>query len=218
VTNFIKLLFCGMCLFFYATTGWAVEQTVIFLAVQTGQQDTGSPAPGVGRTDSYLNTLESKHGVLKENRLVNPRIISFDFYKTTGSVASGFGLEVHSYEKKYTFENDSSLVNLSAVGLLYGLNFYYRGDFWFPFIGFGTGNYSAKVKEKLTTGSNTSSGSVFGQVDKPFYYKFGVRIPFNGLGIVLTQQYTSADIQVTTEDKPLSLGGSASFIGFYYGF
>ena len=203
-----------------------MEQTVVFIAVQTGQQDTGSPAPGVGRMDSYLNTLEAKHGALKENRQVNPKIISFDFYKTIGSVASGFGLEVHSYEKKYTFENDSSQVNLSAVGLLYGLNFYYRGDFWFPFIGFGTGNYSAKVKEELTTGSTnilqnnerTTYGTVFGQVDNPFYYKYGVRIPFNGLGIIFTQQYTSADFQVTTENKRLSLGGTASFIGFYYGF
>ena len=85
-------------------------------------------------------------------------------------------------------------------------------------MGFGTGNYSAKVKEELTTGNNTTSGTIFGQVDNTFYYKFGVRIPLNGLGIVFTQQYTSADFQVPTEDKPLSLGGTASFIGFYYGF
>lgn len=216
--NFVKLLLCGMCLLFCVSTGWGVEQTVVYLAVQTGQQNTGSPAPGVGRMDSYLSTLEDKHGSLKENRQVSPKIISFDFYKTTGSVASGFGMEVHSYVKKYSFENDSSQVNLSAVGLLYGLNFYYRGDFWFPFIGFGTGNYSAKLKEELTTGSNTTSGTIFGQVDNPFYYKFGVRIPFNGLGIIFTQQYTSADFQVPTEDKPISLGGTSSFIGFYYGF
>ena len=191
---------------------------MVYFAVQYGQQDTGSTAPLVGQSGSYLSTLESKHGALKENRQVNLKIISFDFYKTTGSVASGFGMEIHSYEKKYTFENDSSQVNLSAVGLLYGLNFYYRGDYWFPFIGFGTGNYSAKVKEELTTGSTTTSGTVFGQVDNPFYYKFGVRIPFNGLGIVFTQQYTAADFQVATENKRLSLGGTASFIGFYYGF
>ena len=195
-----------------------MEQTVVYLAVQNGQQDTGSPAPGVGRMDSYLNSFEDKHGELKEDRKVNLKIISFEFYKTNGSVASGFGMEVHSYEKTYTFENESSQVNLSAVGLLYGMNFYFRGDFLFPFIGFGTGNYSAKVKEKLTTGSNTTSGTIFGQVDNPFYYKFGVRIPFNGLGIIFTQQYTSANFQVPTEDKPLSLGGTASSIGFYYGF
>ena len=40
----------------------------------------------------YLNTLKAEHGSLKESRLVNPKIISFDFYKTTGSVASGFGM------------------------------------------------------------------------------------------------------------------------------
>jgi len=121
-------------------------------------------------------------------------------------------------KKKYTFENDPSQVDISAVGFLYGLNFYYRGDFWFPFLGFGTGNYSAKVKEELVTGSSTTYGTVFGQVDKPFYYKFGVRIPLNGLGIILTQQYISANFDVSTENKPISLGGTATFIGIYYGF
>ena len=86
--NFIKLLLYGMCLFFCASTGWGVEQTVVYLAVQNGQQDTGSPVPGLGRMDSYLNSLEAKHGALKENRQVNLKIISFDFYKTTGSFAS----------------------------------------------------------------------------------------------------------------------------------
>ena len=203
---------------FFKTTVWSVEQTVVYFAFQYGIQDTGSPAPVVGQTDSYLSTLETKHGSLKGNRQASPKVLSFDFYKTNGSFASGFGLEVHSYKKKYTFENDPSQVDISAVGFLYGLNFYYRGDFWFPFLGFGTGNYSAKVKEELVTGSSTTYGTVFGQVDKPFYYKFGVRIPLNGLGIILTQQYISANFDVSTENKPISLGGTATFIGLYYGF
>ena len=218
VSKVLKITFTLICLFFHVSTGWCVDQTVVYFAVQYGQQDTGNTAPLVGQSDSYLKTLETKHGALKENRQASPKVLSFDFYKTNGSVASGFGLEVHSYKKKYTFENDSSQVDISAVGFLYGLNFYYRGDFWFPFLGFGTGNYSAKVKEELVTGSSTTYGTVFGQVDKPFYYKFGVRIPLNGLGIILTQQYISADFQVATENKRLSLGGTASFIGFYYGF
>ena len=214
----LKLFLTVSCLIFFKITVWSVEQTVVYFAFQYGIQDTGSPAPVVGQTDSYLSTLETKHGSLKGNRQVSPKVLSFDFYKTNGSVASGFGLEVHSYKKKYTFENDPSQVDISAVGFLYGLNFYYRGDFWFPFLGFGTGNYSAKVKEELVTGSSTTYGTVFGQVDKPFYYKFGVRIPLNGLGIILTQQYISADFDVSTENKPLSLGGTATFIGLYYGF
>ena len=214
----LKLFLTVSCLIFFKTTVWSVDKTVVYFAFQYGIQDTGSPAPVVGQTDSYLSTLETKHGSLKGNRQVSPKVLSFDFYKTNGSVASGFGLEVHSYKKKYTFENDPSQVDISAVGFLYGLNFYYRGDFWFPFLGFGTGNYSAKVKEELVTGSSTTYGTVFGQVDKPFYYKFGVRIPLNGLGIILTQQYISADFDVSTENKPLSLGGTATFIGLYYGF
>ena len=215
---FQKLLLTGSFLILFTSTGWCVEQTVVYLAVQYGQQDTGSLAPLVGSSDSYLTTLEDKHGALKENRKVSPKVMSIDFYKTTGSVVSGFGVELHSYNKSYSFENDSSSVNLTAVGLLYGLNFYYRGDFWYPFVGFGTGNYSAKVQEQLTTGSLTNYATVFGQVDKPIYYKFGVRIPFNGVGFIFTQQYISADLEVATENKPLSLGGTASFFGIYYGF
>ena len=205
-------------LLFFTFTGWCAEETVVYYAIQYGNQDTGSPAPAVGTSDSYLSTLEAKHGALNENREVRPKVLSFDFYKTSGSFASGFGISVHSYSKSYSFENDSSSVNISAVGLLYGLNFYYRGDYWFPFLGFGTGNYSAKVQEQLTTGSSTTYGTVFGQVDKPFFYKFGVRIPLNGMGIVLTQQYISADLKVATENQSLSLGGTASFIGLYYAF
>ena len=214
----LKLFLTVSCLIFFKTTVWSVDKTVVYFTFQYGIQDTGSPVPVVGQTDSYLSTLETKHGSLKGNRQVSPKVLSFDFYKTNGSVASGFGLEVHSYKKKYTFENDPSQVDISAVGFLYGLNFYYRGDFWFPFLGFGTGNYSAKVKEELVTGSSTTYGTVFGQVDKPFYYKFGVRIPINGLGIILTQQYISANFDVSTENKPISLGGTATFIGLYYGF
>ena len=218
VSKVLKTTFTLICLFSHVSTGWCVDQTVVYFAVQYGQQDTGSTAPLVGQSGSYLKTLEAKHGALKENRQVSPKVLSFDFYKTNGSVASGFGLEVQSYEKIYTFENDPSQVDISAVGLLYGLNFYYRGDFLFPFLGFGTGNYSAKVKEELVTGSSMTYGTVFGQVDKPFYYKFGVRIPLYGLGIILTQQYISANFDVSTENKPLSLGGTVTFIGLYYGF
>ena len=213
-----KLLLTTACLFLSVFTAWSKEPIVYYFALQYGNQDTGSPAPVLGKEDSYLSTLMDKHGALKENRDVIPKVISFDLYKTGGSFASGIGIEVHSYSKSYSFENDRSLVNISAVGLLYGLNFYYRGDYWFPFFGFGTGNYSAKVQEELTTGSTDSNGTVFGQVDDPFFYKFGVRIPFNGMGIILTQQYISADMNVATEDEPLSLGGTVNFIGLYYGF
>jgi len=218
VSKLLKILFVIICLHLITSRGWCLEQTVTYFAVQYGQQDTGNTAPLVGQNGSYLESLETKYGYLKESRLVNPLVLSFDFYKTTGSVASGFGMAIHRYEKKYTFEKNSSEINISAVGLLYGFNFYYRGDFWFPFLGFGTGNYSTKVKEKLVSGTTTNYGTIFGQVEKPFYYKFGIRLPFNGLGIILTQQYIAANYNIPTEKKPLSLGGKANFVGFYFGF
>ena len=215
---YAKLLLTAVYLFLSTPTAWSEGEIVYYYALQYGNQNTGSPAPVVGSKDSYLSTLVDKHGALRENRDVDTKVLSFDFYKTSGSFASGFDLEIHSYSKSYSFENDSSSVNVSAVGLLYGLNFYYRGEYWFPFIGFGTGNYSAKVQEELSTGNTLTHGTVFDQVDNPFFYKYGVRIPFNGVGIIFTQQYITADIKVATEGEELSLGGTVTLIGLYYGF
>ena len=149
---------------------------------------------------------------------MNLKIIdrNIDFYKINGDFASGFGVELHNYKKSFSFGNNSSKVSLSAVGMLYGLNFYYRGDYWFPFIGFGTGNFSAKVKEELKTELSSNNATVFDQVDKPFYYKFGVRIPFNGFGLLITQQYISANMHVDSENEYLSLGGTGTFLGIFY--
>tara|TARA_B100000686_G_C16429492_1_gene781341 strand:+ start:113 stop:772 length:660 start_codon:yes stop_codon:yes gene_type:complete len=218
VKKFLNLILNIVFIFLFSSKAWCIEETLVFLALQKGKQDTASTAPGLLQKDSYYSSLENKHGSLNEKLEVKPTVFSFDFYKINGNFASGFGLEMHSYKKSYSFGNEGTSINISAVGILYGLNFYYRGDFWFPFVGFGTGNYSAKVKEELKTDSNTSYGTVFGQVDKPFFYKFGLRIPLNGFGIIITQQYISANMKVDTENKPLSLGGIGSFLGIYYGF
>ena len=163
-----------------------------------------------------MYSLEEKFGSLKENREVTPTVFSFDFYKIKGNFASGFGIELHNYKKSFSFENNRSTVNLSAVGMLYGLNFYYRGDYWFPFIGFGTGNFSAKVKEELKIENSSTNATVFDQVDRPFFYKFGVRIPFNGFGLLITQHYISANMYVESEKEYLSLGGTGTFLGIFY--
>ena len=52
----------------------------------------------------------------------------------------------------------------------------------------------------------------------PFYYKFGVRIPMYGFGLIFTKKYISANMPVDTENKNLSLGGIGNFLGFYYSF
>ncbi len=197
---------------------FAVEKTVVYLSILNGQQNTGSPAPLVGQADEYLATLETQHGTLKENRMVRPQVYSFDFYSTSGKIASGIGLDVFRYHKSYNFANDNTKIDIEAAGVLYGFNFYYRGDYWFPFIGFGTGNYLAKISEHIVSDSTTTSGTFFGQVKHPVYYKFGIRIPLNSWGIVMTQQYTAADLNVTTEGKTLSLGGTSTLFGLYYGF
>ena len=216
VKMFLKLFFILTFIFLYSSKVWCIEENFVYFAFQKGKQDSTSSPPGALKKDTYLSSLEEIHGSIKGNREVNPTVFSFDFYKINGDFASGFGVELHNYKKSFSFGNNSSKVSLSAVGMLYGLNFYYRGDYWFPFIGFGTGNYSAKVKEELKTETSSTNATVFDQVDRPFFYKFGFRIPFNGFGILITQQYISANMHVDSENKYLPLGGTGTFIGIFY--
>ena len=44
---------------------------------------------------------------------------------------------------------------------------------------FGTGNYSSKIQENLYDSGSRTESTMFGQMDTPFYYKLGARIPFN---------------------------------------
>ena len=216
VNFYIKFLLVFIYIFLFTSKIWSIEDNFIFLSIQKGSQDTTGTGPGIVNKWDYLSSLEEKHGSLNETGEVKPTIFSFDFYKIIGSFSSGFGIELHNYKKSYSFENDSSSVYLSAVGLMYGFNFYYRGDYWFPFIGIGSGNFSAKIKENLKTEISETHATVFGQVDKPFYYKIGARIPFNGFGIVFSKKYISANMQVATENKNLSLGGVGTFLGIYF--
>ena len=218
VNIYLKLFFTTTIIFINSLKVWAIDETFIYYAFQKGTQDPTISALGIETKDTYLSSLEEKLGPLKGARTVEPTIFSFDFYKINGNLASGFGIELHNYKKSFSFEKNNSSVRLSAVGLLYGLNFYYRGDFWFPFIGFGTGNYSAKLKEELKIENTSANATVFDQVDRPFFYKFGVRIPFNGFGILITRHYISANMHVDTENKYLALGGSGTFLGIFYSF
>ena len=71
-----KLLLTSASLLLFTFTGWSAEKTVLYFALQYGNQDTGSPAPVVGSKDAYLSTLENIHGPLKEiERLAQKFII-----------------------------------------------------------------------------------------------------------------------------------------------
>ena len=195
----------------------AIDQTFAYLSFQTGTQDLASSGGPLGRNSNYFSSLENDHGNTDGNKKVRPEVYSFDFYRVSGSVASGFGIDTVRFNRRFLFA-DGSNVAIYGLGVLYGFNFYYRGDFWYPFLGFGTGNFTAKVQEKLYSISGIRTGAVFGQVETPLYYKLGFRIPFNSWGILATQQYTTADMSVPTENKTLSLGGSTTLFGVYIGF
>jgi len=198
----------------------ALDQNMYFLSFQTGSQDTSVAVPGIEQKDLYLDQITSTHGAVQEDRVVTPQVISFDFYRPSESFSSGFGIEMHRYSKPYTFQ-DGSAVTVDAVALLYGLSFYYRTSWFYPFFGFGSGEYTARVQESLdpiSSGDNGTVSTVFEQVSNPFFYKIGFRIPIGSMGFIATQQYTSADMQVPTENAAISLGGSATLFGFYFGF
>ena len=195
----------------------AIDQTFAYLSFQTGTQDLASSGGPLGSNSDYFSSIENDHGKADGDMKVRPEVYSFDFYRVSGSVASGFGIDAVRFNRSFSFA-DGSNVSVYGIGVLYGFNFYYRGDFWYPFFGFGTGNYTAKVQEKLYSASVFRTGTVFGQVETPLYYKFGLRIPFNSWGIIATQQYTTADMTVPTENKTLSLGGSTTLFGVYIGF
>ena len=195
----------------------AIEQTFSYLSIFSGSQDLSASAGMLGKKSKYFNDLEGEHGQLTGDRKVKPSVIGFDFYRASGVVASGFGIEIQRYKKTFNFSNGSRL-SLEALGVLYGLNFYYRGDFWFPFLGFGTGNYSSKIQEIFNDAGSITESTIFGQVDTPLYYKFGARIPLNSWGLVFLQQYTSADMEVASSNRQIALGGISTLFGLYYGF
>ena len=65
---FLKLSMITASMIFFTFTGWCTEDTVVYFALQYGNQDTGSPVPLVGSKDTYLSTLEETHGDMNENR------------------------------------------------------------------------------------------------------------------------------------------------------
>ena len=196
---------------------FALDQTFSYLSIFSGSQDLSASPGSLKRNSNYFSSLTKSHGDLNENRKVQPFVVGFDFYQASGSVASGFGIEIQRYKKSFNFSDGSDLT-LEALGVLYGFNFYYRGDFWFPFFGFGTGNYSSKIQETLYDSGAMTESTIFGQVDTPFYYKLGARIPFNSWGIVILQQFISADLEVASANEDVALGGVSSLFGIYYGF
>ena len=215
--GFIRFWLLWMLLTLPVGQTLAVEQTFSYLSIFSGIQDLSASSGALSSKSNYFNSLEGEHGNLKESRKVQPLVIGFDFYRASGSVASGFGIEIQRYKKPFNF-SDGSRLALETLGVLYGFNFYYRGDFWFPFFGFGTGNYSSKIQETFYASGTLTESTIFGQVDTPLYYKLGARIPLNSWGIVFSQQFISADLDVASSNKHIALGGTSTLFGLYYGF
>jgi len=198
---------------------FAADQVFYFLTAKTGVQNTGQPAPLIGTKDDYLQTLEETHGELKTDRVTNPFGISFDFYSVDGSFATGFGLELTYYNKKYEFDDHSS-VKLEMQSILYGFSTFYRGEIWFPYFAFGSGNYNVKFTEELSgSGDTPDTKATFSDSAKSvLYYELGSRFPIDEFGLQLSYRYISAPIVIQTIGNDLELGGTTLFLGFYYSY
>lgn len=198
---------------------YAQNQTFYFWTFKTGTQNTGQPAPLLASQDNYLSAIESDHGKLKGDRQVNPSGVGFDFYRVSGSFASGFSTEVHWYNKEHKF-GDASKVQLEAQAVLFALSTFYRAEFWFPYFSFGTGSYNVKIREKLTATNSTPStkASFNDSARNVLFYEVGSRFPIDTTGILTGYRFTSANVKVQTIGERLELGGQTFFLGFYWSF
>ena len=212
----------------------AVEQTFYFASLQYGSIDTNRNAPPFAVDNDYLSSLESGYGSVSYDPKVEPTVISFEYYRVDGYVGIGFSIDLLSgiaqndppsgvfllpnYNQEFQFSGGSR-VTTETIGLLYGLSFYGRFGFFYPFVGLGTGNYLTKVEEYLVDSGGANSYSVvFGEVLEPYYYKWGIRFPSGEYGVMLSQYYIRAPLTVESRNKTLELGGVGTFFGFYMGF
>ena len=227
--SLLLLVCCAM-----VSAAHAVEQTFYFTSLQYGSIDTRRNAPPFASNSDYLSSLESEYGAVSYDPKVEPTVISFEYYRVDGYVGIGFSIDLLSgiaqndppsgvfllpnYNQEFQFSGGSR-VTTETIGLLYGLSFYGRFGFFYPFVGLGTGNYLTKVEEYLVDGGGANSYSVvFGEVLEPYYYKWGIRFPSGEYGVMLSQYYIRAPLTVESRNKTLELGGVGTFFGFYMGF
>ena len=216
----IYFIFCMLFMQGYGNPALALEQVFYFLSLKGGSQNTGQPAPLISSNDRYLEKIKEDHGTWNEDRLADPIAISFDFYQVSGSLATGFGMELNRYNKNYSF-NDQSSVKLEVQGVLFAFSTFYRGDYWFPYLALGTGGYSMKIREKLVNTAQDEENTTASFIDAApsvFYYELGSRFPLGEWGFLVAWRATSAKLKVKTIGKRLELGGQTTFLGFYYSF
>ena len=175
--SLLLLVCCAM-----VSAAHAVEQTFYFTSLQYGSIDTKRNAPPFASNSDYLCSLESEYGAVSYDPKVEPTVISFEYYRVDGYVGIGFSIDLLSgiaqndppsgvfllpnYNQEFQFSGGSR-VTTETIGLLYGLSFYGRFGFFYPFIGLGTGNYLTKVEEYLVGSGANNYSVVFGEVLEP---------------------------------------------------
>lgn len=224
MVKFIKstlwTLLVAWLLIFHARPSFAVKQTFYFVSMNTGYQNTGTHIPGFSGEDTYLQDIELTHGNLRDHREVTPIGLSFNFYAVLGKFGNGMSVEVSRYHKHYSFKDGSS-VTLDAQALMYSFSIIYRADWWYPYIGLGTGNFNVKIVEKLKateTSPIATKASFQDAAPYSMFYDVGSRFPLGDWGLLVSWRGFDAKIKVDTTAKRLQLGGLAVLGGIYYGF
>ncbi len=133
--------FLGMLLTCFAGNAYAIDQTFSYLSVFSGSQDLSASPGGLGSESNYFEWLKESHGDLEENRKVQPSVIGFDFYRASGVVASGFGLEIQRYKKSFNFSDGSGLT-LEALGVLWNRKLFSKNSGNTLFCKLGNRNHS----------------------------------------------------------------------------
>ena len=205
-----------------AYTSFALDQNFYFITAKTGYGNTGEPAPMIGSNDTYIDAIQRQHGGDNQDRTITPFAVSFEFYRPKGSFATGFGLESYRYSKSYSYP-DGSKVHVEPLALLFSFSFYMRDfQWWFPYVSIGTGNFTAKVREKLIYPNDnppsSTKASFLVSANHVFYYEVGTRFPITDWGLFASWRWSSAKVKINTISHSLELGGQTSLVGVYFGY
>jgi len=194
-------------------TAQAQGQYDFLFSVLGGLQQTSYSS-----NDTYIDKLKQKHGTLTSSRVVVPLAFTYEILQRQGSVSVGFGFENHRYFADYEF-NDNSTIRVGTKGLFHTLLLSHQGESWEPFLGVGTGTYSANVTETLratSSGDNATKAKMRISNTHSYMGKVGVRFALLGdCGVSLAYYAISAPITVPTEGEQLELGGDSAITGIY---
>lgn len=167
-----------------------------------------------GNGEDLFNKLEAAHGAKKGGRAVETNSVELDIYGVSGAhTGLGVGVEMLGYNHAWVLA-DGLKVHMSAKGVLFTFKTFLRLGSFYPFFGFGLGNYYVNYDETPTGPSLRDSP------DTVYNMRVGMRILFGRLGLLLEAGQTRARLPILTDvgKATLELGGPYSNAGLFWVF